>query len=298
MSETTTYSNLDFGVPSLSGILNTLTGIASSVKGIGTDFIASAEGAFAQSDTVQRVVAANLTSTQFVDTTFAGDNLADVRSFLKSEDATDLASALQQAAVNDKTFIPGMKDFIESSTGTGSTESLLKTLQNPEFRADLTIGLQNLAAQDDITFANLSELIGAATEYDATNMQASDRRVVAAYTGMGLPAEAAHKAISDGKMSEFKEFMHDLFHNPDEAGGKLGNMLEGLGLPEGITQAIAGFLPQFANLISQIPEFLGNMFEGSGWDKVGGHIGAAVEGAQREGLENMVKVSAPTATFN
>jgi hypothetical protein len=240
-----------------------------------------------------RVQAANQTPKQMIDNLVASnpDKLSGLGELAKADES--FAGALHEAVVNDATLAKGIVEISNTAGGGDFLNQLENALRNPELRGDLALGLQNMAQQDAITFDNLKQLTEAVNLYDPADLEASNQRVIDAYASLGIPEENALRAIRDGQMNAAKEFLHDLFNNPDEAFGKLGNFIEGLGLPPEIGQFIAGLLPQIQSLVAAMPEAMGNVFAPhvAFYEE---HIDPWVDKTMAEGAQNMAQSATPS----
>jgi len=148
---------------------------------------------------------------------------------------------------------------------------------NPEVAANLTMALNEVAAQDSVTFEQLDNLLVAieAKDVEAINV---------AYKALGFTEEEANAATQNLQNFAMQDFLQNFLENPMESIGQLGNMLVDMGWPPGIVDTITGFLPQIAEFIGNVPEFAGNLFEGSGYQQVWqDHIQPAVADVRADG---------------
>ena len=202
---------------------------------------------------------------------------AGVGAVMQQSGNEELAEALQNVMVQDDTFIPGTMKYMSGENGASSLEAIEKAIANPEVAANLTMALNEVAAQDSVTFEQLDNLLVAieAKDVEAINV---------AYKALGFTEEEANAATQNLQNFAMQDFLQNFLENPMESIGQLGNMLVDMGWPPGIVDTITGFLPQIAEFIGNVPEFAGNLFEGSGYQQVWqDHIQPAVADVRADG---------------
>lgn len=195
----------------------------------------------------------------------------------------ELASALNDAMVKDPTFLPGLIRMSSSTDGTAFLSSVEEGLQNPEVRANLTLGLQNLAEREDIDFSDFEEFANSATQYDMAKPEESRARVINAHLNMGLTEENAEETMAAGRDG----FWKDILQNPERLGGWIGNMLEDMGLPAGFAESIASFIPGMINMIGGAPEFIKDWMGPEYQEYYSENVVPAAQGAMEAGRSNM-----------
>lgn len=256
-------------------------------------FVTETTGTVMQSFEVAafRAMSANMEPSQIIDKLVEGNpKLAPIAELAKADEG--LGNALKEVIVKDDTFAKGIVELSNGEGGENFVKELSNALQNPELRGDITNALLSMAHSDDINFEQLQGLVTAVNEYVPMDPK-SDKKVIAAYTALGLPEEDALRALRDGKMDAAKKFMHDLFNNPEEFAGKLGGFLEGLGLPPQVTEFIAGLMPQLHSAMSAMPGVAGNLLKP--YTELYSEYGKPwVDETQVAGAENIARSSIPT----
>ena len=194
-----------------------------------------------------------------------------------------LASALNNAMTQDPTFLPGLVRMSSSSDGGAFLSTVEKGLKNPEVRANLTLGLQNLAEREDIDFSDFEELVGSVREYDMEKPEESRTRVVNAHLAMGLTEDDAEETLAAGRDA----FWEDILQNPERLGGWIGNMLEKIGMPAGFAEAVASFIPGMINMIGGAPEFIKDWMGPEYQEFYQNTVKPAAQSAMESGRNNM-----------
>lgn len=195
----------------------------------------------------------------------------------------ELASALNDAMTKDNTFLPGLIRMSSSEDGSAFLSTVEETLKDPEVRANLTLGLQNLAERDDVDFADFEELTNSLAQYDMEKPEESKARVVKAHLGMGLTEDDAEETLAAGRDAFWKNILQE----PERLGGWIGNMMEKMGMPAGFAEAVASFIPGMIKMIGGAPEFI-KSWMGPEWSEYNQeHIQPAIEAGRDLGRNNM-----------
>ncbi|MFA5592553.1 MAG: hypothetical protein WC989_04485 [Micavibrio sp.] len=164
-----------------------------------------------------------------------------------------LEQAINDAMEKDPTFKAGLIRMSSSEGGSALLSTLGDSLKDETIRANLALGIQNLAERDDIQFEHLEETVNSLAEYDITDPK-SKNRVVDAFKSMGLTENDANETLDAGQQLFWKNILNE----PERLGGWVGSLFQKMGFPEGFAETIAAALPKVIETLGNLPTILSN----------------------------------------
>jgi hypothetical protein len=226
---------------------------------------------------------------QVLDAFSAGyPELKGLTDIIKSDEK--LKGAFHSALSKDETMLPGLERMAATPGGSAFLKETEKLLADPGKRELLTGALNNLADQEDIKFDHLEELVNSVKEYDPANMEASDARMKKGLMGVGMTEDQSTKVMVAEKTKAAVDGFKDFFKNPEAGMGKLGGLLQDMGMGGGVASFITGFLSMITKFIGNAPGMISNMWEGSNYQAFKHmHIDPKLDSLQEDGRRAIAK---------
>ena len=172
-----------------------------------------------------------------------------------------LASAFKDALVKDPTMLEGLQRLAGKEGGMNGLKMLEEGLDSPAVRKTLTIGLENLANQDEIKFAQLERFANSVSEFDTGNLNESRLKIKESMMGLGIEESTANGLIVKGGAEIVSgRFQKDPMGSLSAIGDYATDNLSGMGGFLGSTLAAIG--PMLSKLFEAIGPMLQDMMQG------------------------------------